>query len=155
MRERNILTRTCRCPAQAIPGKMFDDDNLELILAQLPLQDGISLLKTPKERYYHSVIGAEYLLNKIEILRNNLIEKSRGLFNSWKQLDNRLGSMSRHIDEAHLMQTMGIMEAKMSHYWAQQRAVVRYLRVASGDMFDDDILELILAQLLSRTGCPC
>jgi hypothetical protein len=112
-------------------------------------------LKTSKERYYHSVIGAEYLLNKIEILRNNLIEKSRGLFNSWKQLDNRLGSMSRHIDEAHLMHTMGIMEAKMSHYWAQQRAVVRYLRVASGDMFDDDNLELILAQLLSRTGYPC
>jgi hypothetical protein len=115
------------------PAGIFEDDDiLELILTQLPLQDGISLLKTSKERYYNSTstkytvdtststVGAKYTVDKAKTLVDNAYQKWSGVLNSLEQISSRAQSM-RHMDILpshmdHIMYTLSITQVKLNRY---------------------------------------
>ena len=97
-------------------GLFEDDDLLELILTQLPLQDGINLLKTSKERYYNSEIGAKYIVDKAKTIVDNARQKWDGISNSWLQIANRIVSiMMTHRVDDHIVCILGITAAKGGH----------------------------------------
>jgi hypothetical protein len=84
-------------------------------LAQLPLYDGISLLKTSKERYYNNEIGATYIVGKANILIRNAYKKWSGVLHSLEQMVSRARSM-RHMNKDHIMHTMRITTVKLNLY---------------------------------------